>query len=110
MPLPNPDVPPNVPAIIVPSDHRMELELAPGEKWWGGRVVDASRMPFDRDAKFRRSLHAADEGAGNQSQPLLLSTAGRYVWNDGPFEFEFTEGRLRLSRAVSDWKIGSGGS
>jgi alpha-glucosidase (family GH31 glycosyl hydrolase) len=88
----------------------LEIELLPGERWWGGRIVDASLMPYGADRPVRRSLHAPPHEEGNQIQPLLLSSAGRYVWNEQPFDFEFDAGRLRLSRSAGVWETGSGGT
>lgn len=87
-----------------------ELPLKPGEKWWGGQVVDGAAMPFDARTQLHRSLHAAARTGGNQAQPLLISSAGRYVWNENPFDFEFSQGVLKLSNATSAWQTGTGGT
>lgn len=94
-----------------PPAHAREFDqpVLPGEQWWGGRVVDAPAMPYAADRPFRQSLHAVPQ-EGNQAQPLLISSAGRYVWNEEPFDFEFGGGRLHLSNAATDWQIGSGGT
>jgi alpha-glucosidase (family GH31 glycosyl hydrolase) len=85
------------------------ISLLPGEKWWGGRVVDSSAMPYGASAPVERTLLAIDPES-NQAQPLLISSAGRYVWNDEPFAFRFADGKLRLSDAAAAWQIGSGGA
>jgi alpha-glucosidase (family GH31 glycosyl hydrolase) len=74
----------------------VRLSLLPGEWWWGGAVADGQAMPFGR-ASHRRNLATSagfvdDDTAGpNQSAPLLLSSAGRYVWSEQPFSFSFEE-------------------
>jgi hypothetical protein len=51
-------------------------------------------MPFGR-VPHRRNLATSagflddDTGGANQSAPLLVSSAGRYVWSDRPFRFAF---------------------
>ena len=85
------------------------IPLLPGEKWWGGRIVDAGAMPYSAQHPFRGSVHSRFGDEGNQIQPLLLSSAGRYVWNEEPFDFEIAEGKLHLSDAAKPWQIGSGG-
>ena len=72
--------------------HRLELE--PGEWWWGGAVGRRQAMPFGARAPARpRDATPASSmtrrAGANQSAPLLVSSAGRYVWSDGPFVFAF---------------------
>ncbi|GAA2112333.1 glycoside hydrolase family 31 protein [Microlunatus panaciterrae] len=73
---------------------KMTLSVIPHERWWGGAVADGQRMPFG-DRPHRRNLAtsagvADDDHAGaNQSAPLLVSSAGRYVWSEQPFTFAF---------------------
>lgn len=85
----------------------MEIALRPGEKWWGGRVVDAAAMPYDGARPGRYSLDPLAEG--NQAQPLLISSHGRFVWNEEPFAFEFTSRALSLASPNENWVAGEGG-
>jgi alpha-glucosidase (family GH31 glycosyl hydrolase) len=71
----------------------MDVPVEDGERWWGGAAADGSRMPF-------RDGHRRDLGrwsGGNQSAPLLLSSAGRFVWSERPFAFAFDDGVLRVA-------------
>ncbi|HWA85472.1 MAG TPA: glycoside hydrolase family 31 protein, partial [Opitutus sp.] len=88
----------------------IEIPLEADEQWWGGRVVDSADMPFSARSHFRRSLHAWPQSGGNQAQPLLISSHGRSVWNDSPFEFEFDRGVLRLFGAAAPWKVARHGA
>jgi alpha-glucosidase (family GH31 glycosyl hydrolase) len=79
----------------VPSQSRVQrLSLEADEWWWGGAVADGQLMPFGR-VPHRRNLATSagflddDTGGANQSAPLLVSSAGRYVWSDRPFRFAF---------------------
>jgi len=72
----------------------LSLKLLPGEHWWGGVIHDGTAMPFGR-AYYRRDL--GKNLAGNQGQPLLLSSSGRFVWSEEPFWFEFSDGTLRVA-------------
>jgi alpha-glucosidase (family GH31 glycosyl hydrolase) len=70
------------------------LSVQPGEWWWGGAVADGQLMPFGRFPHSRNLATSSgfindDSRGGNQSAPLLLSSAGRYVWSDRPFRFTF---------------------
>lgn len=70
------------------------VSVPAGEWWWGGAVADGQLMPFG-NIPHRRNLatsagFADDDHAGaNQSAPLLVSSAGRYVWSERPFTFSF---------------------
>ena len=46
------------------------------------------------------------DNKGNQAQPLLISTTGRFVWSEEPMAFSFREGVLRAT--VRDGEIVSG--
>jgi hypothetical protein len=70
------------------------LSIQPGEWWWGGAVADGQLMPFGRFPHRRNLATSAgfmndDSHGANQSAPLLVSSAGRYVWSDRPFRFAF---------------------
>lgn len=76
----------------------LNLALEPDEYWWGGHIDDGTLMPYSAKAPYKDSL--VDKGYGvscfqpNQCQGLLLSSKGRYVWNNSPFAFAFQDGRL----------------
>ncbi|MBR1705410.1 MAG: hypothetical protein IJ721_01320 [Bacteroidales bacterium] len=73
------------------SDRRIPLEE--GEKVWGGRVADGRNMPYTDG--FSTTLF---ENSGNQVMPLLMTSAGRYVWSREPFEFRIEGRDLVVSR------------
>lgn len=85
-----------------PAPGRLVLPLEPGERWFGGDVRDGRHLPFGT-APFTRRLAAPggtdhDPGeASNQAAPLLVSTAGRIVWSDHPFEFRIVDGSLEVT-------------
>ena len=63
----------------------IELELLPGECWWGGLSVDGYRMPYGEATELRRDLYANNQG--NQASPILISSKGRYVWSEMPYRY-----------------------
>ena len=85
----------------------MDVDLLPGERWWGGAVADGTAMPFGTSV-HRRDLNAMPaswttrSNGANQAAPLLISDRGRYVWSDWPFVFEFASGPSRGARARCD--------
>jgi len=82
---------------------RLRLEVLPGERWWGGAVADGQLMPFRTDHRrdLGRSAGIAGEGnersGNNQSAPLLLSSRGRFIWSESPFEFEMRDGVIDVA-------------
>lgn len=86
----------------------LKLALLEGEKWWGGLVVDGENMPFSSMNPF--SVDLLGECKGNQGQPLLISSQGRYVWCEEPIAFTFTKDSLRVSSVFSEIKSGKEGA
>jgi len=94
-----------------PADDARSVEVAieDGEKWWVGVVSESHRMPLDRSsAPFEIDL--LGNTAGNQVQPLLLSTKGRYVWSEEPFRLGVRDGTIRLASDLGDIRSGRRGT
>lgn len=79
----------------------MDIAHLPGERWWGGCVADAPAMPYLPG--FARRI---GEMRGNQAQPLLVSSRGRWLWSDAPFSFACTADGIAIGEA--DAPIASG--
>lgn len=75
----------------------VSIALNPGERIWGGRIADGTSMPYADG--FSTTMHANN---GNQVQPLLLSSEGRYVWCNDPFDFCVRNDSLILSALTSE--------
>jgi alpha-glucosidase (family GH31 glycosyl hydrolase) len=96
---------------LVAVDHTAELPLLPGEQWWGSPVVYGPAMPYDANSSVKHTLHTTDRwGVTNQTQPLLLSTRGHYVWSDTAFGYTFAGGKLVLEGSAAPFAIGTAGS
>ena len=72
------------------------IPLLTGEVWWGGGGGDGQNQPYG--AKNSRLINLRRNG--NTSSPLLVSSAGRYVWSEKPFAYQFTNGVLALESRV----------
>jgi len=81
------------------------IAIKKGEKWFGGAVNEAHNMPFPEGY----ILNLYGDNKGNQSAPLLLSTKGRYVWSEEPFQFEFENNQLIISKSFGKIIIDSNG-
>lgn len=73
----------------------LKLPLLDNECWWGGHSFMGRAMPYSAAKPFADSL--IGDNALNQTEGLLLSSKGRWVWNDEPFAFSFSNGVLRAT-------------
>lgn len=88
-----------------------DVPFLDGEQWWGGPVVYGAELPVDATAQRGHTFHVSDRrGVSNQTQPLLISSQGRYIWNESAFDYAFDRGTLRLSGAATPFAIGTGGT
>lgn len=75
---------------------RVNLNLLPGERWWGGLVEDGGAMPLGT-APYQRDLgkpprHGSDVGMpSNQGAPVLVSTCGRVIASERPFRIKLSD-------------------
>lgn len=75
----------------------LEIRLGPDEAVWGGKVADGKLMPF-ADSTYLNLY----ENGGNQVQPLILTSAGRYVWSSQPYKYHIKDGVLSIDSALSE--------
>ncbi len=78
----------------VKSEFEVGLKIEKDEYWWGGAVVDGSVMPYGH-ADFSHNQLA--DVKGNQSQPLLISNKGRYIWSEYPLNIVFKNDSVVVS-------------
>ena len=72
-----------------------QTTLLPNEMWWGGLSSNGYKMPFTKATDLTVDLWANNDE--NQSQPLLISSKGRYVWCEDPIKYSFLNGKLMVS-------------
>lgn len=70
----------------------LEIQARPGEAWWLGVISKGHLMPLE--AEFQADF--TDNVFGNQVQPLLLSSQGRGVWSEEPYQVNYEDGRLSI--------------
>jgi alpha-glucosidase (family GH31 glycosyl hydrolase) len=82
------------------------VDIEPDEHWWFGVVNHGHHMPL------ADGYHANIDGFiyGNQAQPLLVSSAGRFIWSDEPFRIKVEEGRIHLEKQSGEFIIRHPGS
>jgi len=64
---------------------KISLPVFSKDSWWLGIINHGERMPL----KDGYSANLNGENYGNQTQPLLLSSDGRFIWSESAFEIEF---------------------
>jgi alpha-glucosidase (family GH31 glycosyl hydrolase) len=86
---------------------RIVLDIQKGEYWWGGLSSRGFETPYDADSEASYDLYG--DNRGNQAQPLLLSSKGRYVWSEEPIRYEFKAGELTVTTRSGKIKAGQKG-
>lgn len=82
-----------------------KIKLIEGEYWWGGATDHGVHMPF---GEKQYGIDLRVNIAGNQANPLLISSKGRYVWSEKAFKFEISEGFLMIEGIQNAVEIGEG--
>ena len=88
-----------------PALHTRRIKLNQGKQVWGGRIADGKFMPFGEG--FQTTLYS---NGGNQVMPLLITTDGRYVWSDAPYEFYIEGSELVIENALAAVETGFAGA
>ncbi len=82
------------------------IKLLDGEYWYGLCVDRGTDMPIGKTSVF--SWHATKNSTTNQEAPLMLSSKGRFVWSEKPYDVDAADGELRISNAAEDFALYEG--
>ncbi len=85
---------------------RQTVTCLPGESWWGALVNASHLMPFQATGI---TYDLWKTNLDNQAQPLLISSKGRYVWSELPFQFCF-QGNEMVLNGGTDLQVYAGGN
>lgn len=89
------------------SKDSIQIEIGKKEYWWGGISSLGFQTPYDRTSEV--SLNLYGDNKGNQAQPLLLSSKGRYIWCESPIEYKISKGMLSVSSHDGKIHFGTAG-
>ena len=78
---------------LVAQNQQIKIELIEGEKIWSGTITDGDKMPLPD--KYQFNFYANNQG--NQTQPLILSNKGLYVWSEQPYKFEIRNSEIIIA-------------
>ena len=70
----------------------IKIQSRTGEAWWLGVISQGHLMPLAEE--FQADF--TDNVYGNQVQPLLLSSQGRGVWSEEPYQVNWKDGALSI--------------
>lgn len=82
----------------------LRLTISNNEFWWSGLSALGHTMPFNATTNVSHDMWGTN--MGNQAQPLLLSSKGRYIWSDSPIKYQFIKGSILVT--TRDGEIVSG--
>ncbi|WP_419213597.1 glycoside hydrolase family 31 protein [Maribacter sp. X9] len=88
-------------------EDKVEIVLLKGEYWWGGLSAIGHNTPYDSSSVESHDLWG--DNKGNQAQPLLLSSKGRYVWSESPIKYSFDRGKITVTTRSGEIQFGSAG-
>lgn len=80
------------------AQHKSEIPILSGEKWWGAFTAKGSQMPLDKAVNGLQPL--STQSLNNQNVPLLVSNYGRYIWSNEGFDFRFDGTKFIIENAV----------
>lgn len=92
-------------ALDAPALYSARIVLNEDEQIWGGRIADGKFMPYEDGFKTTFS-----QNSGNQIMPLLLTSDGRYVWSEAPYDFHIEGNVLTVDNALAKIETGIVGS
>lgn len=75
---------------------RMKFLMEQGETWWGGTSAN-STCPLTHSSAYHENMIDFTTSSSNQAMPLYLSSHGRYLWSDEPFEITVKDGEFEIS-------------
>jgi len=81
------------------------IMIKDGENWFGGAVNDAHLAPYTSGY----SLNFLGDTRTNQAAPFLVSTKGRYIWSEEPFQFKFDGDKLIIDNNLDTVVVDSAG-
>ena len=73
--------------IAIAQENSSAISLAAGERVWAGIIVDGTIMPLKPG--YVKDFYG--DNYGNQTQPLIITSKGQYVWSEEPYKFEMID-------------------
>ena len=84
----------------------MTIKMLDNECWYGLVTAHGTKMPFDQSSVYKH--HATTQFTGNGEAPIMVSSCGRYLWSDSPYDVDITDGVISISNAADDFELCEG--
>jgi alpha-glucosidase (family GH31 glycosyl hydrolase) len=78
----------------------LKITLEKDEKVWSGFIKAGHLMPLN--VGYKIDLYGENEE--NQSQPLLLTNKGRYIWSEQPYAYEIGNAQIIITKIKGEIK------
>ncbi len=85
---------------------QITIPFLENEYWYGVAVGHGTRFPLCAASSY--TYCPTREYTGNQESPLMLSSKGRYIWSDSPYDIKVEDGRIHLSSGADDLALHEG--
>ena len=93
--------------LLAQKGDKLILTIQQDEYWWGGLSSRGHQTPYDVQSEISHNLWG--DNKGNQAQPLLLSSNGRYIWSEDPIHYTFSDGKLTVTTQKGKIEYGTAG-
>jgi alpha-glucosidase len=78
----------------------LTIDILQDEYWWAGLSARGYETPYDAQSNVSYDLWGFN--AGNQAQPILLSSKGRLIWSENPIKYSFQNGKLTVTDRIGE--------
>jgi len=84
----------------------MKITMLEGEYWYGMAAIHGTKFPLNAQSSY--AWHPTANYTGNQESPILLSSKGRYLWSDKPYDVDVENGVITVTNAAEDFVLSEG--
>ena len=84
----------------------LTIPFLENEYWYGIAVNHGTRFPLSASSEF--TWNATTQYTGNQEAPLMLSSKGRYIWSEKPYDITVKCGVITLTNGADDLRLWDG--
>ncbi|MFV0343075.1 MAG: glycoside hydrolase family 31 protein [Anaerocolumna sp.] len=85
---------------------KLTVKMKENEYWYGLCVDDGIHFPLSAQSQYSKD-HRVNQ-TNNQINPILISSAGRYVWCEYGFKIETADGMMNLQSDKGDFILEDG--
>ncbi len=83
-----------------------KIQMLKGEFWYGLASIHGPEMPLSEKSDY--TWTPTTLSTANQEAPFLVSSKGRYIWSEFPFDVEVKNGTIAITNAADDLMLKDG--